>query len=50
MEGLLAALIGLVDIGSEEGRRQLPSYRVRRTVVVVVVFSSSSFFFFFIVT
>lgn len=28
MEGLLAALLNLVDAGSEEGRRQLPAYRV----------------------
>lgn len=29
VEGLLAALLNLVDASSEEGRRQLPAYRVR---------------------
>lgn len=28
VEGLLAALLDLVDAGSEEGRGQLPVYRV----------------------
>lgn len=36
MEGLLAALLDLVDDDSDEGRRQLPAYRVRRAKSSVV--------------
>lgn len=43
VEGLLAALLHLVDPYSEDGRRQLPTYRVRTRSVCVCFFFSFRF-------